>query len=133
MRELSSMGIGTFRNMEEVSAFFSVLHDPTLGNNFSNRESTNTYLLNNKLTTEQLQSIFARVVDIYIGLTGNNDIKNLPIKERYSIVIGQDQNGKTRLENAINMERVTQDGRTLSRSDFRRIIAPPETPSSSRN
>jgi hypothetical protein len=123
MRELSSMGIGTFRNMEEVSAFFSVLHDPTLGNNFSNRESTNTYLLNNKLTTEQLQSIFARVVDIYAGLTGNNDIKNLPKEKQYITIRGQDENGKTRLENALNIERVKQDGRTLNASDFRRVLS----------
>jgi len=32
------------------------------------------------------------------------------------------ENGKTRLENAINNERIKQDGRRLNQLDFKRIL-----------
>jgi hypothetical protein len=43
--------------------------------------------------------------------------------EQVRFLTRQTENGKTRLENAINSERIKQDGRPLNPSDFKRILA----------
>jgi len=108
--------------MDEVSNFLSTLNGPIFGNSFPDRESINSYLSNNRLTREQLKSILSQVVEIYSKLTGNNEIRNLSREQQYRTITGQDENGKTKLENALKTERLKQDGRILSKADFTRIL-----------
>ncbi len=122
IKDIAAMGIGEFQNMDEVSNFLSTLNDSTFGNNLSDRESINSYLSNNRLTPEQLRSIFSKVVELFSGLTGNKEIQHLSRNEQYRMIIGQDENGKSRIENAIDIARIKNDGQILKRADFRKIL-----------
>jgi hypothetical protein len=101
--------------MDEVSSFLSTINNPIFGNNFSDRENINNYLIENKLTSEQLFSIFQKVVELYGKIVRNKTIATLSKEEKYNLITKQDENGNTPLENALNSERIKNDNRTLTR------------------
>ena len=122
LNNISKTGLGRFRNMDEVSSFLSTINNPIFGNNFSDRENINNYLIENKLTSEQLFSIFQKVVELYGKIVRNKTIATLSKEEKYNLITKQDENGNTPLENALNSERIKNDNRTLTRWDFERIL-----------
>jgi hypothetical protein len=122
INDIASTGIWKFEDMNEVGSFLSTINSPSFGNNFSDTESINSYLSGNRLTPEQVKSIFSQVVELYSGLTGNKEIQNLSRNEQYRMIMGQDENGKSRIENALKAERLKQDGRILNKGDFKRIL-----------
>jgi uncharacterized protein YoxC len=130
IRDIASMGIGKFQNMDEVSNFLSTLNSSAFGNNLSDRASINTYLSSNRLTQEQLRSIFSKAVDLYARLTGDKEVQNSSRDKQFRVIMGPDEYGKTRFENAINAERIKNDGQILKREDFRRILQTIEKPKS---
>lgn len=101
--------------MDEVSSFLSAINNPIFGNNFSDRENINSYLIENRLTSEQLFSIFQKIVELYGKIAGNKAIGTLSKDEKYALITKQDENGKTPLENALNSKRIKNDNRTLTR------------------
>jgi hypothetical protein len=115
LNNISKTGLGRFRNMDEVSSFLSTINNPIFGNNFSDRENINNYLIENKLTSEQLFSIFQKVVELYGKIVRNKTIATLSKEEKYNLITKQDENGNTPLENALNSERIKNDNRTLTR------------------
>jgi hypothetical protein len=124
------MGIGKFQNMDEVSNFLSTLNSSAFGNNLSDRASINTYLSSNRLTPEQLRSIFSKAVELYARLTGDKEVQNSSRDKQFRVIMEPDEYGKTRFENAINAERIKNDGQILKREDFRRILQTTEQPKS---
>ena len=115
LNNISKTGLGRFRNLDEVSSFLSTINNPIFGNNFSDRENINNYLIENKLTSEQLFSIFQKVVELYGKIVRNKTIATLSKEEKYNLITKQDENGNTPLENALNSERIKNDNRTLTR------------------
>lgn len=109
--------------MDEVSSFLSTVNNPIFGNNFSDRETINNYLTKNKLTSEQLFSIFQKIVELYGKIVGDKTLGTLSKDEKYALITKQDEDGKTSLENALNSERINNDNRTLTKWDFERILS----------
>ncbi len=123
LNNISKTGLGRFRNMDEVSSFLSTVNNPIFGNNFSDRETINNYLTKNKLTSEQLFSIFQKIVELYGKIVGDKTLGTLSKDEKYALITKQDEDGKTSLENALNSERINNDNRTLTKWDFERILS----------
>ncbi len=120
---LQKLGLSGFMDMSEVTGFLSSQNSATFGWEFSDKESINTYLGQKKLNNEQYIQLLSWIVTIYQNITGTKELQNMERSEQVRFLTRQTENGKTRLENAINSERIKQDGRPLNPSDFKRILA----------
>jgi len=130
IKKLWETGIGKLRNMDEIHGFLSSINSTEFGNNFSDRDSINTYLLSVELTPEQLKRIFSRIVWAYTALSWDTQMQDLPRDIQHRTILGQAENGKTRIENIFETERIRQDGQALNRADFERILWHTEQPKS---
>jgi hypothetical protein len=120
---LQKLGLSGFMDMSEVADFLSTQNSPTFGWEFSDRESINSYLGQKKLNNEQYITLLSWIVNIYQNITGTKELQSMEKSEQVRFLTRPTENGKTRLENAINSERIKQDGRPLNQSDFKRILA----------
>jgi hypothetical protein len=120
---LSQAGLGDMLNMNEVVAFLQTKNGPHFANNFNDKNSINTYLREVSLSAEQKRELFQSMVSLYIRMSGDTTIQQKNPDEQYKILRTPTENGKTRLQNALQSERTLRDGRMLRREDFVAILS----------
>ena len=123
LERLDRIGLGNLGNMDEVSNFMRTLNNGDFANQLTDKKSINSYLMGESLSWWQYQKILSQLENLYIKITWDTAVREKDEQGKVRYLTTPTENGKTRLQNALQSERTKNDGRTLTKADFQRIFS----------
>lgn len=115
------LGMGSFQNMDEVSAFLQTQNGVEVGGNWSEKSSINTYLWNEKLEWTQIKKVLGGLTKVHDTIR-KDKVSELEDEGKMIVLNRSEWDGQTKLGKSLNTERIKKWGGLLDVSDFRRLL-----------
>ena len=123
LERLDRIGLGNLANMDEVTSFLRTLNSGDFANQLTDEKSINSYLMWESLSWWQYQQVLSQLENLYIKITWDTALREKDEQGKVRYLTTPTENGKTRLQNALQSERTKNDGRPLTKADFQRILS----------
>lgn len=116
------LGMGSFRNMDEVSAFLQTQNGVGVGGNWSDKNSINAYLWSEKLEWTQIKKVLGGLAKVHDSIR-KDKVSELEDEGKMIVLNRSEWDGQTKLGKSLNTERIKKWGGLLNVSDFRRLLS----------
>jgi hypothetical protein len=125
---LTNLTIDQFSTMNEVISFLISQNGPEIWNNWSDAESINKSLANEKIPESQWVKILSNLARIHDNIAGTN-ASELANNAKMSVITRPEWNGIPRIINSIRNYKITKNGGSeLNRSQFSTLIQRAQAP-----